>query len=256
VCDFLEVFSPVNTQREGDGELDILMNAGRQLFVRNIRDFSTMVHSSLEQRAELCKQGTIMEKELTEAYRIRGSFVDYRYHTWSCFEFFDAEGEMNYIRFRVIAGDRGPERGFPEKSFNCEGQLTKPPLENDTRAEDFLRKDFIYRVENSEVKYILQAQLHASESPAVENSEVLNPAAAWDEKFYPWLDLCEITVDKVIEENAKVSALTMDPNRSPQCIKIPLATSPDHYASLGHARAIVYPAAREKRRQAAEPQEN
>ena len=94
------------------------------------------------------------------------------------------------------------------------------------------------------------------ENPAVENSEVLNPAAAWDEEFYPWLDLCEITVDRVIEDNATVSALTMDPNRSPQCIKIPLATSPDHYASLGHARAIVYPAAREIRRKVAEPQEN
>lgn len=252
----LKFFPAGTTEYAGDGELDILMNAGRQLFVRSIRDFSTMVHSSLEQRTELCKQDVIMDKELTEAYRIRGSFADYRYHTWSCFEFFDAEGKMSYIRFRVIAGDRGPERGLPKPSFNCEGQLTKPPLDSDSRAEDFLRQDFIYRVNNSEVKYILQAQLHEPECPAVENSEVLNPAVAWDETFYPWMDLCEISADSIVDDNDEVSSLTMDPNRSPQCIKIPLATSPDHYASLGHARAIVYPAARAIRREAPAPQEN
>ena len=134
--------------------------------------------------------------------------------------------------------------------------MTKPPEDKDPRAEDFLRQDFIYRVNNSDVKYILQAQLHAPESPAVENSEVLNPAVAWDETFYPWMDLCEIGVDSIVGDNDEVSGLTMDPNRSPQCIKIPLATSPDHYASLGHARAIVYPAARAVRRQAPAPQEN
>lgn len=252
----LKFFPAGASDYSGDGELDILMNAGRQLFVRSIRDFSTMVHSSLEQRTELCKQDVIMDKELTEAYRIRGSFADYRYHTWSCFEFFDAAGNMSYIRFRVIAGDRGPERGLPKPSFECEGQLTKPPEDTDSRAEDFLRQDFIYRVNNSDVKYILQAQLHAPESPAVENSEVLNPAVAWDETFYPWMDLCEISADSIIGDNDEVSGLTMDPNRSPQCIKIPLATSPDHFASLGHARAIVYPAARAMRRQAPAPQEN
>lgn len=252
----VKIFAADNADVSGDGLLDILMNAGRQLFVRSIRDFATMVQSSREQRTELWKKDIIMDKELTEAYRIRGSFVDFRYHTWSCFEFFDASGKMRYIRFRLIPGDRGPERGFPASDFSCEGQLTKPPIEGDPRAKDFLRQDFIYRVTNSEVSYILQAQLHEPESPSVENSEVLNPALAWDEEFYPWLDVYEIQVNSIIADNDEVSGLTMDPNRSPQCIKIPLATSPDHYASLGHARAIVYPAARDKRRQAEHPQNN
>jgi hypothetical protein len=43
-----------------------------------------------------------------------------------------------------------------------------------------------------------------------------------------------------VEGYASAAKLEMNPNRSPQCIKIPLATSPDHYASLGHARAIIY----------------
>jgi len=252
----VKLFEPGSDDTSGEGSLDILMNAGRQLFVRNIRDFLTMVQAPLEQRTELCKQGLIMGQELTEAYRIRGSFVDYRYHTWSCFEFTDASGKMQYIRFRLIPGHRGAEGGLPPADFYCEGQLTKPPVDGDPRAEDFLRQDFIYRVNHSDIRYILQAQLHEPEKPAVENSEVLNPAIAWDENFYPWFDLFEISVQEIMVNNEEVSDLTMDPNRSPQCIKIPLATSPDHYASLGQARAIVYPVARSKRRESEAPQTN
>jgi catalase len=252
----VKIFDVDSADTSSDGSLDVLMNAGRQLFVRSIRDFLTMVQAPLEKRTELCQQGLIMDKELTEAYRIRGSFADFRYHSWTCFEFFDANGKMNYIRFRLVPGDRGPERGLPPKDFDCEGQLTKPPVEGDPRAEDFLRQDFVYRVNHSDISYILQAQLHEPENPTVENSEVLNPALAWDETFYPWLDLYEINVEEIIVNNDEVSSLTMDPNRSPECIKIPLATSPDHFASLCQARAIVYPAARSKRKEAEHPQNN
>ena len=65
-----------------------------------------------------------------------------------------------------------------------------------------------------------------------------------------------ISMQEIIVKNEEVSDLTMDPNRSPECIRIPLATSPDHYASLGQARAIVYPVARSKRRDSKPPQEN
>ncbi|MFT7528740.1 MAG: catalase [Arenicella sp.] len=252
----IKLFAPGSKRVSGDGEFDVLMNAGRQLFVRCIRDFLTMVESNGEQRAELCRNNVIMDKQLTEAYRIRGSFTDFRYHSWTCFEFFDTKGKMQYIRFRIIAGDRGDERGLPKRDFACEGQLTKPPIETDPRADDFMRQDFIYKVQNSEIGYILQAQLHPPESPAVENSEVLNPAAAWDEEFHPWLDLCEVNLHSIVADNEKLSELTMSPNRSPQCIKIPLATRPDQYASLGQARAIVYPAARKVRKGAEKPQVN
>jgi hypothetical protein len=70
------------------------------------------------------------------------------------------------------------------------------------------------------------------------------------------MDLCEISVDEPILDNEEVSALDMTPNRSPPCIRIPLATSPHHYASLGHARALIYPGARAIRAASATPQNN
>jgi len=241
---------------EGPGVLDILMNAGRQLFVRCIQDFSTFVHADAEARKELVKQGIMMEPELIEAYRVRGSFLDSRYYSWQCFEFFDSAGVRSYIRFRLVPGDRGPERGLPKAGFRAEGAPSMDPVPDDPRAPDFLRQDWIYQVRHSEVRYILQGQIHREPDNVHPNHEVLNPARAWDEQEYPWRDLCEIRIDEPILDNEAVNALDMTPNRSPACIKIPLATSPTQYASLGHARALVYPGARAVRAASGQPQNN
>ncbi|TDX24112.1 hypothetical protein [Rhodovulum visakhapatnamense] len=244
------------TGHDGPGVLDILMNAGRQLFVRSIRDFSTFVHASPDERKELVRQGLMMEPELIEAYRIRGSFLDSRYHSWQCFEFFDSAGTRSYIRFRLIPGDRGPERGLPDPGFRAEGAPSMDPVPDDPRAPDFLRQEWIYQVKHSEVRYILQGQIHPEPENVHPDHEVLNPARAWNEIHYPWRDLCEIRIDEPILDNEAVSALDMTPNRSPACIRIPLATSPRQYASLGHARALVYPGARAVRAAAEKPQNN
>lgn len=130
------------------------------------------------------------------------------------------------------------------------------PVADDPRAPDFLRQEWIYQVKYSEVSYILQAQLHDVPSPAETNPPMLNPALAWDEQQHPWMDLCEIKIDEPILDREVVSRLDMNPNRSPMCIKIPLATSPDQFASLGHARAIIYPGARAVRAAAEKPENN
>ena len=59
-----------------------------------------------------------------------------------------------------------------------------------------------------------------------------------------------------MEDDAAICRIEMNSNRSPQCITIPLATSPDHYASLGHAHAIIYPGARAIRASVPPPQNN
>lgn len=251
----VKFFEP-GTDYSGPGTLDVLMNAGRQLFVRSIRDFATFVHADPAERKRLTEVGVMMEPELIEAYRIRGSFLDSRYHSWQCFEFRDADDRLSYLRFRLIPGDRGPERGLPAKEFRANGLPSMDPVPDDPRAPDFLRQEWIYQVKYSEVRYILQAQLHPA-APADEvNPEALNPAKAWDEQIYPWMDLCEITIEEPIVDNEVVSALDMNPNRSPHCIRMPLATSPDHYASLGQARAIIYPGVRSVRAALDKPQNN
>ena len=66
----------------------------------------------------------------------------------------------------------------------------------------------------------------------------------------------DIQLDATIEDGETIARLDMNPNRSPYCIRIPLASSPDEYASLGHARAIVYPGARAVRVDLPPPEKN
>ncbi len=241
---------------EGDGFFDILMNAGRQLFVRSIRDFSTFVHTPDAERIKLVQQGIMLEPQLIEAYRIRGSFTDYRYYSWVCFEFIDARNVSRYVRFRLINHDRGLDRGLPNAAFRANGRPSMEPEPGDTRAPDFLRKDFLYRVKHSDVRYILQAQFRDQPDPMPVNHELFDPSQPWNEHWYPWVDMFDIRLTETIEDQEAVSTLEMSPNRSPPCIRIPLATSPDHYASLGHARAIIYPGARAVRAKVPPPQNN
>ncbi|NUB10516.1 hypothetical protein FW320_30725 [Azospirillum sp. Vi22] len=232
------------------------MNAGRQLFVRSIRDFSTFVHASPDERRILEQRDLIRRHQLREAYRIRGSFTECRYHTWMCFVFTDAVGTLRYVRFRLINHDCGPERGLPNAAFRAEGQPSMDALPDDQRAADFLRQDFIYRVKHSDVRYLLQIQMRDAPTPPDINHELFDPSQPWNEVWFPWIDLFQIRLTESVEDNETLSRMDMNPNRSPQCISIPLATSPDHYASLGHARAIVYPGARRVRAGTPNPQNN
>ena len=55
----LKFFEP-GKGTDGDGFYDILMNAGRQLFVRSIRHFSTFVHTPDAERIKLVQQGIML----------------------------------------------------------------------------------------------------------------------------------------------------------------------------------------------------
>jgi hypothetical protein len=173
-----------------------------------------------------------------------------------CFEFTDSRGVSKYVRFRLINHDRGEDRGLPNAAFRANGRPSMEPVADDTRAPDFLRKDFLYKVRYSDVRYILQAQFREVPDPPVVNHELFDPSQPWNEYWYPWADMFDIRLTETVEDYDAVAKLAMNPNRSPRCIKIPLATSPDHYASLGHARAIIYPGARAVRASVPPPQNN
>ena len=251
----IKFFEP-GASTDGQGFYDILMNAGRQLFVRSIRDFSTFVHQPDAERIKLVQQGIMLEPQLIEAYRIRGSFTDFHYYTWVCFEFIDKNAVSRFVRFRMINHDRGMDRGLPKADFRANGRPSMEPETDDTRAPDFLRKDFLHRVKHSDVRYILQAQFRDSPPAPIGNHELFDPSQPWNEYWYPWLDMFDIRLTETIEDYDAICRLEMNPNRSPQCIKIPLATSPDHFASLGHARAIIYSGARAARATVPPPQNN
>ena len=238
----IKFFETDATDYAGNGFHDIMMNTGRVNFVKSARSFLTMVTTPLdaEARIPLLEKGIVLDDQLTEGYRT-GSFTEFYYHAQICFEFVADDGARNYIRFRMIPGDRGPERGLFPASIRAKGVTFSKRWEDDARATDFMRRDFQVRVNHLGVGYILQCQLRPMDDP-----EALDPTVNWDERNHPWTDLVEIHLNKTLSDD-EMDRLEFDANRTHSSINLPLARSADEHASLGHVRPLVYWLARQAR---------
>ena len=232
--------------KTGLGFQDIMMNTGRVLFVRSARAFNTMIHTKFGERGPLVKADIVDDAKLTEAYRT-GSFTEFYYHSQIAFEFTDKAGTLRYIRFRSIPGDRGPERGLFPPSIRSGGDTFSPQWADDQRAPDYRRRDFEVRVNHLTVNYLLQAQIRPADNP-----DVLNPTIYWEERDFPWLDVARLHLDKTLTYE-EIDALEFDANRTHVCINLPLAKTADDFASMGHARALIYWHARKARAESPQP---
>jgi len=237
---------------------DIMMNTGRVLFVRSARAFLTMVTTPNPDRVEkLLKPGILNDDILAEGYRSGGSFSDFYYHSQICYELTDNSGPMSYLRYRLVNGDRGPERGAYPKSWKPEGVTVYPPLDGDPRSDTYLKEDFLGRFQHGGVHYLLQGQLRPGT-----DTEAVNCTNVWDEVRYPWVDLADIRLTEGLPPEA-LDVLAFDANWTHPSIAIPLATTgiwpelqADNHASLGHARTLVYAQARKARADAPQPHAN
>jgi len=237
---------------------DIMMNTGRVLFVRSARAFLTMVTTPNPERVEkLLGPGILKDDILSEGYRNGGSFTDFYYHSQICYELTDNSGTMSYLRYRLVNGDRGPERGAYPKSWQPEGVTVYPPLDGDPRSDTYLKQDFLGRFQHGGVHYLLQGQLRSGS-----DIEAVNCTSVWDEVRYPWIDLADIRLTEALPPEA-LDVLAFDANWTHSSIAIPLATTglwpglqADNHASLGHARSLVYADARKARAHAPQPHNN
>jgi hypothetical protein len=231
---------------EGEGLHDVMMNTGRVLFVPSARAFNRMIHTPFGERGKLIEDGDLDDDLLTEAYRT-GSFTEFYYHSQIAFEILDKNGVLRYIKFRLIPGDRGPERGLFRKEQKAGGDTFAPAWPDDERDPKYRRHDFEVRVRHIGVQYIIQAQLHDN-TPNID----LSPMVYWNERNHPWVDVAQISLSSVLtaEEQDKLS---FDANRTHDSINLPLTKEADAPESIGHSRALVYWHAREARRNAPSP---
>lgn len=237
---------------------DIMMNTGRTLFVRSARAFLSMVTTPNPERVEkLLVPGILDDRILSEGYRNGGSFTDFYYHSQICYELRAQSGETSYLRYRLLNGDRGPERGNYPDSWAPKGITFYPLLENDPRSATYLKDDFLSRFQHNGVRYLLQGQLRSGS-----DQEAVNCTRVWDPATYPWMDLAEISLTEALTVE-ELDALTLDANWTAPGIELPLATTglwtgnqADNHASLGHARALVYSLARQARAAAPQPHAN
>jgi hypothetical protein len=274
-----------------DGFHDVMMNTGNVLFVKSAREFNTMVHilpnrelsgqamrdDYVARRKQLVTDGVVQDDKLTQGYRT-GSFTEFYYHSQMCYEFND----KYYMRYRMIPGDRGLERGFLPPSIRAGGRTTDPSWDDDRRASDHMRRDFDLRATHLGVSYILQVQLRPADvfedpwATQVEQNRIneglepsaLNASEYWDVRYYPWIDMARLDVGNVLTLD-ELDILSFDANRTHSTINLPLVTHPlapknprdprkqaDQWASFGHSRALVYWLARKARAEAGAPHNN
>ena len=111
------------------------------------------------------------------------------------------------------------------------------------------------RVKHGGLHYLLQGQLRSDS-----DAEAGSRTAGYQR--YPWTDLAELFLNEVLTLE-DLDDLEFDPNRTHDCVALPLATTnrweglqADNHASLGHVRALVYSSARKARASAPQPHAN
>jgi hypothetical protein len=238
-----------------DGIHDIVMNTGRTLFVSTARTFQALVITPNPERGDkLVKTGMLDDHTLSEAFRSGASFTDFYYHSQICYELADGSGTKSYLRYRLMNADRAPERGNFPTSWKPNGVTIFPAMAGDPRSESYLNTDFQSRFQYGGVHYLLQGQLRPGDEP-----DAVDCSTRWDELRYPWMDLAEIDFTELVT-GPELDGLSFNVNRTPPGIALPLGTTgtwtgpqADNFASLAHLRALVYPAARKARADAALP---
>jgi hypothetical protein len=177
-----------------------------------------MVTTPNPERVEkLLVPGILDDRILSEGYRNGGSFTDFYYHSLICYELRAQSGETSYLRYRLLNGDRGPERGNYPDSWAPKGITFYPLLENDPRSATYLKDDFLSRFQHNGVRYLLQGQLRSGS-----DQEAVNCTRVWDPAIYPWMDLAEISLTEALTVE-ELDALTFDANWTAPGIELPLA---------------------------------
>jgi hypothetical protein len=109
---------------------------------------------------------------------------------------------------------------------------------NEKRPEDYLRKEYVVRLNNGPVKYRLQIQIHEC-SPS-DTATIFHAGIEWDKATHPWLDLAMITITTSLSPDV-LEKIRFNIANQPESLGLLEANSPDDYNSLGHMRKVTYP---------------
>lgn len=230
-----------------DSPLDLIMNTGEENAFWNLRTFLAFVWAGARGPKGLksyCKR-------YPEGHRVaRGSvrrapdsFVQLRYYTKIPFHFHTREGVTMLVKFKLGPYEDLPDSGVVtgDDSINVWEQERLP---TETRAHDYLRNEFLKRLDEGEVKYRLWMQCHTLATG--ESAEIYNAAKAWDERKWPWLEVGVATMaEPLCAEDCEM--LRMRVHNMPASISVVPATSLSDYNSIGYARSRIYPYAQKLR---------
>jgi hypothetical protein len=220
-----------------ESPLDIMMNTGTEGPFQHAWDFLVFMIATIRGREShvrpYLKANPPLAEGIQKSICYPDTFALLNYHSKTAMGYQDSNGKGWYIKFKLTPWDRGPDRGRPTEEELTEFWLQdiKP---DEKRSRNFLKDEYIRRIEEGPVKYHLQAQFH--EVIEGEDREILNCGKEWDENIHPWRDLAELEVDQIMATE-EGNLTWYDVLNHPGCMSIPEARSVTDPASVNYLRA-------------------
>jgi linolenate 9R-lipoxygenase len=227
--------------------VDILLNTGQTFFAKNAAIFSRWFAGSVEQKKQLIKELPIIQSSFNETIRNPTSYTKLHYYSQTTYQFISTESPARryFLRYRLINADRSGDSGFIPASEVRLPLDYLPRRLNDSRPANYLQKDFIDRVTDPGVQYILQIQLQEVYDPVVDqeanqrNEQAKDCTLAWDESLYPFQDVGILSLQNILADGL-AEQLEFNPYHAPEDLALILAHSIQETASINHLRSIVY----------------
>jgi hypothetical protein len=163
------------------------------------------------------------------------SYTQLSYYAAISFDLVGLDGSRHLVRFRVIPHNREPDDG------SSTGEDLRRPwfedrLPEEDRGEGWLRAEYAARLSAGDpARYVLQTQVR----PHTPEQQAYNIGLEWDDRQYPWSDLANISLDRLLDPDATES-LRFRIDHQPPCLGIPQARSPWDYRSIGWMRPSIY----------------
>jgi len=161
------------------------------------------------------------------------SFHNIRYYSQAPFLFISSNGIKYYCKYKVRPFEDIPETGIDPNPCPREASNQRI-LPHETRGRNFLKDAYAKQVNEHGAKYRLQIQYRMASDD--DDPEVFNNMKVWDEKLFPWKDLAEFEVDKILDWQES-SKTTFSLKNMPRSLGIIPATSVYDYNSMNYMRA-------------------
>ncbi|MEO7175360.1 MAG: hypothetical protein ABIV51_05855 [Saprospiraceae bacterium] len=160
------------------------------------------------------------------------SFTNLQFYCQTPFLYKGTDGLKRYAKYRVIPFDDEPETGIQTDMSEWD-TCNQRILPDEARGRNYLKYEYVDRINQYGAKYRFQLQVHPSSEP--DDPEVFNCMKLWDEHLYPWNDLGIIHITKVLSwEDSCRSSFSV--GNMPKTLGILPAKSLYDYNSLNYLR--------------------
>ncbi len=221
-----------------DGLLDLPLSSGECFFASTAAIFRQSGGTD-EDKAALVDGIPHFRDTVWGSYRTATSFAEYHYHSQSPRCLVDDDGQVWFVRYRLVPSDGTPDRGqfSPGELWlppDPPHELTRP--DGATGSRTYLHDELRTRVQRGPIGGTLQIQIRPVTGDAAADEAALDASLPWNQ---PWRDVATVRLDTLVD-NAEVENVRFNPNFGPAELGIAIATSPHEHASLNHLRTLLY----------------